>query len=98
MPETDGVDQYEEVAAELLSNIFGITRFAISDISTLSDFSLSCMPGGFDYDMMSYEELCDYTDTLMFDKIFKTYGILTSPNMTILEVCRLICHPAATVH
>ena len=95
---TDIIDQYDHIVGKFLHDIFGISEYIVSDYSTLSDFSLSCLPEDCQYEDMSYEELACYADELMVKKIYERYGILTSPSMTLVEVCEMMYQPTPTVH
>lgn len=95
---TDEIDEYDDIAADLLSSIFGITQYMISDRSTLADFAMCCLPDDNTYDALSYDEVCDIADQRMIKAIFTRYGIFVTPTMTLVEVCRLIDSPSTTIH
>ena len=94
----DLIDQYDSTVREFLREIFDITEYMVTDESTLSDFALSCLPEGYPYEDMTYDDAVTQAEEYMVQKIYDRYGIYTSPTMRLVEVCEMINKPAPTLH
>lgn len=85
------VDDYEDVAREMLDKVFGVKAFVITDLSTLSDFMLCCWPDDIPMpNEVDHEEFLNACEEEMARRLYSEYKIMAHPADLIVDVCERI--------